>query len=542
MPAAGTGGTATSRARERTSSSSRRRTGALKPGTLKHFEEFCHRFLVLDNGRAFKLEPFQRLILAGFFAGCSEVLVLLPKKNGKTTLLAALAIYHLIYTPDANCYIAASAVDQARILYEQACGFVERRDEHGRLRPQSAALQKRVMLRKGTKEIRSRRDSGFIRVVSGDKDTVDGVIVTLALVDELHRHKDGQLYGVLADGIGPRDGQVMVISTAGQSMKSALGRIRAKALALPGVKRRGKYTFVRSADGSFEMHEWSLDDEDDRDDFETVKLANPLSTNTVPKLKARRESPTMTESRWARFGCGVWMQGEDAAYSSLDWARAANPEISLEPGTRVLVGLDIGWRWDTTAAVAGHPHDREDLEVDGEEGWWRYRRVQFVKPKIVVPPRNGESLPRREIIAAVLHFRDELGLEIEAVVFDRNAEGESVAQELESDHGLTVIEHSQDPSMMADSSMGFAVALGDGLIEQPADPEFTAHVLACRTRSVSGERWRIEPPTENRGQRKRGKQESDDIEVIDAGVAAVMLHRIATRLREPEREPMIAWR
>jgi hypothetical protein len=125
-------------------------------------------------------------------------------------------------------------------MYEQACGFVERKDlATGKLLPQAAALQKAVLLRKGYREIRSRRDNGFVRVVSGDKDTVDGVIVTLGLVDELHRHKDGgQLYGVLADGVGPRNGQIFTISTAGETMKSALGRIRAKALKLPGIKRK----------------------------------------------------------------------------------------------------------------------------------------------------------------------------------------------------------------------------------------------------------------------------------------------------------------
>jgi membrane protease YdiL (CAAX protease family) len=40
------------------------------------------------------------------------------------------------------------------------------------------------------------------------------VLPTLALVDELHRHKSGELYGVLADGCGPRNGQVITISTA----------------------------------------------------------------------------------------------------------------------------------------------------------------------------------------------------------------------------------------------------------------------------------------------------------------------------------------
>jgi hypothetical protein len=516
----------------------------LPPNTLAHFEEFCRRFLVLDNGKPFELEPFQRRILAGYFAGVTEVLICLPKKNGKTTLLAALAIYHLIYTANAQCYIAASAVDQARILYEQAVGFVERKGPGGKLLPQAAALQKRVLLRKGTKEIRSRRDSGFVRVVSGDKDTVDGVIVTLGLVDELHRHKDGgELYGVLADGVGPRDGQIITISTAGKSMKSALGRIRQKALALPGVQRKNKYTFVRSPNEEFEFHEFALDPEDDREDLELVKQANPLSTNTIEKLQQRKDSPTMTPSRWARFGCGVWMQGEDAAYSAIDWARNGRDGLTLKRGAEIYLGLDLGWKWDTTAVVPGEPHDREEFTLPNEktgepEKFWRFRRVRYGKPKVLTPPRNGDSLPYDDVINAVLYFRDELGLVIRGVVFDRNAEGERVAQELENVHGIPVIEYAQDPAPMADASMGFGEALGHDLIEHPNDDEFTAQILAAQTKTTSGEKWRIVPPTENRGQRKKGKQDGEDIEVIDVAIGAVILHRVATAPRPAEPPPI----
>jgi phage terminase large subunit-like protein len=501
----------------------------LTVGTLEHFEEFCRRFIVLDNGKPFELEPFQKLILRGFFGGVTEVLVLLPKKNGKTTLLAALALYHLIYTPNAQCYIAASVKDQARIMYEQACGFVERKDDAtGKLMPQALALQQRVQLRKGYREIRSRRDSGFIRVVSGDKDTVDGVIVTLALVDELHRHKDGgQLYGVLADGIGPRNGQVLVISTAGETMKSTLGRIRTKAHKLPGLKREGKYTFACSPNGKFELHEWALDEKDSREDLRVVKQANPLSTNTIEKLRQRKESPTMTPSRWARFGCGVWIQDEDAAIGALDWARDQSKR-KLSKKAAIYIGLDVGRRWDTTAIVPGEPFDRENLPTSPDrpgDHWWRFRRVRFAKPTIIVPPRDGTALSNKRIIKAVLDACK--GHEVLGIIFDPNAAGYEVAEALE-EHGFTVIEHSQDPAPMAEASMGFATAVGEGTIEHPGDPEFTAHVLAAKAKTTSGEKWRLHAPDTRRGQRKQGVQEGDDIPVIDAAIAAAMLHHVAT--------------
>src|SRR3954451_16492387 len=92
---------------------------------LAVFERFCLQ-LRTDQGSALVLEPFQRAMLADFFDGAIETLILLPKKNGKTTLLAALGLFHLLTTRDAEAVLAAASRDQATILYDQAVGFVRR--------------------------------------------------------------------------------------------------------------------------------------------------------------------------------------------------------------------------------------------------------------------------------------------------------------------------------------------------------------------------------------------------------------------------------
>jgi phage terminase large subunit-like protein len=193
---------------------------------LGPFARFCSA-LVLEKGRSLTLEEFQRVLLADYFDGVTETLVLLSKKNGKTTLLSALALYHVCTTPDAECVIGAASRDQATILYDQAVGFISR----------SAGLQDRLVAKRGYREIRSRRDAGRIRVLAADVDTADGVIPTLALVDELHRHRSADLYGVFRDGLGPRDGQMVTISTAGDHERSALGQMRSAARRLRGLKR-----------------------------------------------------------------------------------------------------------------------------------------------------------------------------------------------------------------------------------------------------------------------------------------------------------------
>jgi phage terminase large subunit-like protein len=310
-------------------------------GDLDGFARFCH-LLTLENGRRMELEPFQRQMLGDYFAGFIETLVLLSKKNGKTTLLAALALYHLVTTRDAECVIGATSRDQATILYEQAAGFVSR----------SEFLQKRLVVKGGYRQIRKRGERGRIRVLAADVDTADGIIPTLALVDELGRHRSAELYAIFRHGLGPRDGQMLSISVAGVSVQSPLGMVRAAAYKLPHLERDGHYLYARSDDNGFALHEWALQPEDDTSDIAVVKEANPASWQTVAKLAQAHDSPSTLPWEWQRFVCGIWTGAEGSWLKPEEWADALSEEERLEPGDRIAIGFDGARYGDATAIVA----------------------------------------------------------------------------------------------------------------------------------------------------------------------------------------------
>lgn len=310
-----------------------------EPSDLDVFEGFC-RALVLEDGGPLILYPEQRRLLVDYFDGVIETLVILSKKNGKTTLLAALALFHLITVWDSLCVIGASSRDQASILFEQAAGFIAR----------SPGLGLRVVAKSGYREIRSTKHRGRIRVLAADVDTADGVIPTLALVDELHRHKSAGLYGVFRDGLGPRRGQMITISTAGERETSPLGVMRAAAHKLATLTRVGRYTHVRSEDGSFALHEWALDETDDVDDIATVKLVNPAPWQTIEALKRRHDSPSMLPWQWARFACGLWTGSETWWVRAEDWTPALWPDV-FGPRDRIALGFDGSRHHDATALV-----------------------------------------------------------------------------------------------------------------------------------------------------------------------------------------------
>ena len=307
--------------------------------SLAAFKRFC-RLLTLEDGRAMRLEEFQCHMLADHFGEAIETLIIIPKKNGKSTLLAALALFHLMVTADAECVIGAASRDQATIINDQAVGFVRR----------SPALAARVDVKRGYREIRSTKDSGRIRVLAADVDTADGVIPTLALVDELHRHKSAGLYGIFRDGLGPRGGRMITISTAGEAEVTPLGTMRLAALALPNIERDGAHVRCATDNSEYVMHEWALSRDDDRDDMHVVKGANPASWQTLAALKSRHDSPSMLDWQWARFACGVWVAAEEWWVTGEEWHSLASGD-RLQDGDMITVGFDGSRTGDATALI-----------------------------------------------------------------------------------------------------------------------------------------------------------------------------------------------
>lgn len=463
------------------------------------FERFCSE-VVLENGERMTLEPFQASMLEDFFGGCSETLILLPKKNGKTSLVAALALFHLLVEPDAECVIGAHSRDQATIVHRQAAGLVRR----------SPTLRTAFDEKKGYREIRALHDDGRMRVLAADAATGDGVIPSLAIVDELHRHRTTELYGVFRDGLGPRNGRLITISTAGDDELGPLGVMRAKAQQLEDQRRDGSYRRYRSANGQFALHEWALDADQDRDDVELVKTANPASWQTVERLRERHDSPSTTPWQWARFACGVWVRGEDTAIDPRDWDQpgVCQPGVTIPDGSSIYLGWDNAFRGpDTTALVPVWIESRE-------------RRV-IGDPVVLTPPEEG-MLDDRDIVDAVLDFKQRY--QIVALVFDPNAGAAALAQQIERDHGITMVEHSQQDSPMALADSRFREALRRLELVHSGHDVLRQHVLNAVEKSVTGERFRFTRP--QHGARKP----------IDCLTAASMAH--STAVADMDIEPV----
>ena len=81
---------------------------------LGRFRRFCGDVLDLD------LEPFQVRISREVFSDRRETLVLLPRGNGKSTLLAAIGLWHLLSANQPQVAIGAASRQQAGVLFDIA--------------------------------------------------------------------------------------------------------------------------------------------------------------------------------------------------------------------------------------------------------------------------------------------------------------------------------------------------------------------------------------------------------------------------------------
>ena len=479
----------------------------LKPFTLKHFERWASH-VVLDTEEAWRLEPFQLAFLADVFAGVRQCWLMVGEGNTKTTTLAGLALYHIQHTPSGRVPVAAAARDQAFEMYLQAQGMVERSEA---LRPVFDPLE-------GSRMIRCRAQGSRMQVYASDDRTGDGVIYTLALVDELGRHRDMRMYRTWAGKTGKRAGaQIAGISAAGEPGSEFE---LAKEAMRQGAKERSVAPgYTRAATADSVLHEYCLPDDGEPDDMQAVKLANPFSGITAERLQVKRNDPTMTATHWMRMTCNRAVRGTNAAINELEWFQQGT-SARIPPGVPVWAGLDVAWRQDTTALVPFWPRDEE------------FRLLGVAT--ILEPPRDGSSLDPDLVEGALrqLHATNPIA----TLVMD-TTRAEQLATWAERELGCEVVDRTQSNALAALDYERWMDGLRNRWLWHSEDLGLTKHVLQAIARPLPGDKARFDRPVRQRG------GEGQDRRVIDALTAASQVHGVwAAELADPViSEPLIAF-
>ena len=182
---------------------------------IEFFENYCHHSKGKFGGKLVELELWEKALLAAVF-GFVDVEgnrqyrkcgLIVGKKNGKSLLASGVGLYMQTADgePGPEVYAVATKRDQAKIIWQEAKRMVKK----------SPALLKRI--RALVAELCSDFNDGIFKPLASDSDTLDGLNVHCALMDEIHQWKNGRaLYDIIADGVTAREQPlIFMTSTAG---------------------------------------------------------------------------------------------------------------------------------------------------------------------------------------------------------------------------------------------------------------------------------------------------------------------------------------
>lgn len=470
--------------------------------------------LTLPEGGPVLLEGYARLILRmALQAGMVELLVLLPKGSGKTTILAGLAVLHLLTVRNAQCFVGAADVEQAGELFRFAQHFCESNPEILRL----------VRITESTRTIRSRKDGGRLKILASDSSKGGGkrhsYSPTLAILDEGHAHTNDNLYVALRSAAFKRSGLVVNISTAGHNVNTMLGQLRAEFMrtdqkggsvrhhlvATPSgdvVEGDGRLSIAVTANGRNAMLQWACLDgsegwgpADDLSDMTVVKLANPASFVTPESLDDALNAPGITPWDFSRYRANVWT----LAYKS--WIPTGAWDPMLDPSVGVVTHRT--WQGATSEELRAHvaslfPHGEK---VFAAVDMARYRDCAAIG---LVQPREGarpviraivwesggqdEPIPYGPVMDALRWLHDDYLLE--AVGWDPkyfDAPAETLTLE-----GLRMVQFPQSPERMCPAADLGRREIIAGEWAHDGDPILRAHVLAGSARDKGPSEFMVE--------------------------------------------------
>lgn len=445
------------------------------PDAVEAFAGFCERHAGLT------LEDFQARIVAAHREH-RETLAILPRGNGKTTLAAALAVEHLVTTRSPAVYIAAASRDQARVMFEAARDMIAADRD----------LARAVTVRH--RELRA--NGGHLRVLSSDGPRAHGLIPTLALVDELHAHRTPDLYTALRSALGKRAARMLTITTAGYDPESTLGQLRGRALELGDQDHDGALTVARDPAGSFAMLEWALTLDDDLQDPDVLKTANPASWVTRQWLAEQIASPGMHPLEVARYHACAWTYGARSWLPHGAWD-ACRGDATIKPGEAMWAGVDVGGERSATALVWA----TADLRIASKT--WTGENAVLEVPHAI--RQLADTYDLRQVAYDPWRFQ-------------------APALELQRD-GLPCVEFPQSHARMVPASEGLYAAITEGRLTHDGDATLTRHVLGAVAKST-GRGWRLDKST-------RSAQ-------IDAAVALAMAVELA-QAPTPDPPRFLGW-
>ncbi len=306
-------------------------------------------------GQPFQLLPWQESIvrdLFGWFRADGtrryrRAYVIVPRKNGKSTFCAGLALYMLLCDVEEKgkeIYSAASTRDQASLVYSMAADMIRQAPD--------PVLSQAVQIRDSVKRMIG--PDGFYRAISADAGGAHGYNASGIIVDELHVC-DRELVEVLETSTGARSSPLMVcITTAGHDRTSVCWEWHQYA---------EKVAEGSIVDDAFLPVIYSAGLDDDWTDEAVWRKVNPclgdaISLDYLREQCDRAKENPAAENAFRRLHLCQWTEAENRVIPMHDWDACKADYTAADLAGRVCyAGLDLASTRDVTAFVLVFPTD-----------------------------------------------------------------------------------------------------------------------------------------------------------------------------------------
>lgn len=273
--------------------------------------------------RPFTLENWQRFVVAYIYGlkwkhnnkRITRTFILsVGRKNGKSSLLSAMALFALLEESGASVVSAANSANQAKILFQMCSQYLKSIDPKSKF---FARYRDRILFDKSNSEI---------KVVSADASRLDGLNLNFFVEDETASAVDSSVWDVLESSQGSRSQPLACsCSTRGFQLSGFYKSLEDSAIeVLQGTKQ----------DDSLFPLIYTLDNEDDWKDEETWIKANPnlgvsISTEYLKQQITKAvNNPTQELSIKTKL-FNMWVSSAEN-WIPLDYIYNASQPINIE--------------------------------------------------------------------------------------------------------------------------------------------------------------------------------------------------------------------
>lgn len=483
----------------RSSKAGKKQTQGLE--VIRWIEKHCCFTQAQWYGEPFKLLPWQKVLIAELFETDDAArrryrwaYISVAKKNGKTELMAAIALWFLIASGEPSPLVVCSAGsdDQADLIFGAAKTMAQ----------ESSTLKQVCECFEGEIQVPSIPGAKLVRVAAASRkhsSNLDGKNVYVVICDELHvweGEKGEIVWGTLTRGtVARREPMIIQITTAGFDRESICWKQYQHALKViqdPDYDP-AFYAYVKEAP---EGADWQ--------DAELWEQVNPSFGAIMHEGFYRDQMTKQPENEFRRFYLNQWTRSAESWLPPGAW-EACKGDATIPPDARVWLGVDVALYHDSTSVAIAWP--RDDGRIAVQANVWR-------------PDDNKIDLA--EIMAHIRDLADQFS--VQGVVYDPRFFDYPAAVLM--DEGIPMIEVPQNVERMV-PACGYAwEQIVAGNIVQPGDPTLDDHVLSAAQRP--GERgWTL-----SKGKSKRK---------IDACIALVLALHQTGQAPESELVPLASF-